>query len=252
MAAQVSLPGVGPVSKRALLFGGAAAALVMGVIWWRKRQAAAAAPATSADTSSTDTSGLDAAALSGLGSGGINLSGGAGSTFNPPSSNPQWVQAAMQELALTADPNALASALGLYVTGQAVTPDQETLIDQAIAVEGYPPVAGPNGYPPAIRTQPAPGQGGGGAVPGPVTGLRATEWGLSHASFAWGAVTGATSYVISQPNGQPREVSGTEATVGCALGGNVHYPFTFTVAAKNSAGTGPAASTTIASAGGTR
>lgn len=157
MAAQVTLPGVGPVSKRALLIGGSAAALVMGVVWWRRRKAAA--PASPAGATATDTTGADmsTADMSGVGSGGVPLGAPDNSTA-PPSSNPQWDANVTAALANVVDPTQLAQALGLYLTGQAVTPDQTTIIDEAIGVGGYPPVSGPNGYPPAIRTQAAGGQ----------------------------------------------------------------------------------------------
>lgn len=154
MAGQVTLPAVGPVSKKALLIGGGAAALVMGVIWWRKRNAAAAPAA--ADTTGTDTSGLDQY-------GDYGFTGGAGTVGPvqagaPITSNPQWTATVMQDLGGVVDPTQLAEAIGLYLTGSAVSPDQEKIIDQAISVAGYPPVSGANGYPPAIRTQPSGGQ----------------------------------------------------------------------------------------------
>jgi hypothetical protein len=249
MAGEVALPGVGPVPKRTLLIGGGAAVLVMAVLWWRKRNAAGpAAPAAAVDPNALDPNAGDGSGMAG-GGGSLTSTGAPGSTT--PATNPQWAQAVMQQLDGVLDPQALSAALGVYLTGAAATPEQTLLIDQAIAVEGWPPVSGPNGYPPAIRTQPSTGQTGGGSAPGAVTGLRATEWGATQASFAWAPTTGATSYVISQPNGTPREVRGTEATVGGALGGNVRFPYTFTVKAKNAAGTGPAASITLKTAGGT-
>lgn len=156
MSEQVTLPAVGPVSKKALWIGGGGAVLVMGVLWWRKRTTAAATPVDPTDPNALDTG----ATTTGSGGGG---SGGGLDTGLPqvgvPTSNPQWTALVMQQLAgAAADPTALAAALGRYLTGQAVTTDQELLIDEAIASAGYPPVDGPNGYPPAIHTQPATGQ----------------------------------------------------------------------------------------------
>lgn len=151
--AEVTLPGVGPVKKQALLLGGGAAVIVMAVLWWRKRNAAAAA------TPGVDPNAIDPNAIdnSGMAGGGGALTGPTPSAVTTPTSNPQWTQLVMQQLSFE-DPSTLGKALGLYLTGSAVTPDQERLVDEAIAAEGYPPVSGPSGYPPAIRTQPAGGQ----------------------------------------------------------------------------------------------
>ena len=152
--AEVTLPVVGPVSKRALAIGGVAAGGVMLLLYLRKRNAAPAA-AVPTDTSGLDTSGLD---TSGMAGGGGSLTGPSVPTVQAVTSNPQWTAAAMQALGGVVDPSALSSALGKYLTGAAVTPGETSLIDQAIAAEGWPPVSGPNGYPPAIRTQASGGQ----------------------------------------------------------------------------------------------
>ena len=75
--------------------------------------------------------------------------------------NGQWSQQAivdMQALGTSVDVGTLSAALGAYITGRVVTAAQQSLIDQAIAIEGYPPVAGPNGYPPAMNVQAPVGQ----------------------------------------------------------------------------------------------
>lgn len=84
-------------------------------------------------------------------------------------SNAAWSQAAESYLVNTtgADPNTVGNALGKYITGGPVTSDQVAIINQAIAFVGYPPVAGPNGFPPSIQTGTTPtgGSGGGTTVP---------------------------------------------------------------------------------------
>jgi PASTA domain len=88
---------------------------------------------------------------------------GSGVPGPPFSNNAAWANYAISQLG-TANPNldvgALTDALGLYLAGQPVAAAQKTLIFDAIAVAGDPPVAGPNGYPPKVQTN---GGTGGGA-----------------------------------------------------------------------------------------
>lgn len=74
-------------------------------------------------------------------------------------SNAQWSQAAENYLVQTvgADANSVGNALGKYITGGTVDDNQQAIINQAIAFNGFPPVSGPDGYPPSIRTAPNPG-----------------------------------------------------------------------------------------------
>lgn len=71
--------------------------------------------------------------------------------------NAQWTQAALQEmedLEPSSDPGTLSAALGVYINGQPATAAQVSIIQQAIALEGYPPVGGTNGNPPGIVQSP--------------------------------------------------------------------------------------------------
>jgi len=83
-------------------------------------------------------------------------------TVAPVATNAAWAQAAEQELEGNGyDPTTVAAALGKYITGGTVTADQQSIIQAAIAFEGYPPQPGANNYPPNIHTQTSPGQSGG-------------------------------------------------------------------------------------------
>lgn len=89
------------------------------------------------------------------------------------STNAQWSQAAVS--ALTAQGYGgqdVLNALGPYLSGQNLTQSQTQIVYTAIAVEGYPPVAGTNGYPPAIKT----GGGGGGGQGGQVIVPNVIGW----------------------------------------------------------------------------
>jgi hypothetical protein len=67
--------------------------------------------------------------------------------------NAQWAQAFEQQVGSTGnDPTA--AALGKYLTGQTLTSDQVTTVQEAIASQGYPPTAGSGGDPPNFKTAP--------------------------------------------------------------------------------------------------
>lgn len=149
--------------KKALLIGGGLAIVAGGAwVYLQHRNAASGTTAAAGDTTDTgDDSSLadeelqDSGAIdpnTGLpystegGSVGSVSVGASGFTTNA-----AWSQFAISELE---DPAGLSAALGVYLTGGVPTAAQETLIDEAIAIAGYPPVAGPANYPPGIRTQP--------------------------------------------------------------------------------------------------
>lgn len=67
--------------------------------------------------------------------------------------NAQWSAAAVS--ALTAQGytgTQVLGALGPYLAGQPISASQASVVQAAIAVEGYPPVPGQNGDPPGIKT----------------------------------------------------------------------------------------------------
>jgi PASTA domain len=99
--------------------------------------------------------------------------GGGSGGGSPPSvastTNAQWDQAAITQLSQDGyDPTTVAGALGAYLNGREVNSSQVNIVDAAIGIEGYPPVEGANGYPPAIKTGGTTGGGtGGGQNPNP-------------------------------------------------------------------------------------
>lgn len=155
-----------PKKTAALIVGGLI--LVVGIVWFRTRGAtnttveAEINPATGYPYGSAE----DAAELAkqaGYIAPGSSGGGGGGSGGNVGLiTNAQWTQAVIQGMqsdGIVSDPAVLSAALGQYITGQPVTESAyRSLIEQAIAYQGYPPVSGPNGYPPAINTstQPTP------------------------------------------------------------------------------------------------
>lgn len=164
-------------------------------------------------------------------------------------SNAQWAQAAEQYITQNeqANPETVGNALGKYITGQVTSDSQQGVIEQAIAFEGYPPVNGPDGFPPSIRLHPpahhhGPGHPDHDKPNRPPADLRAAVDGRS-AELSWHKVTGATSYELDV-----RRERGGQTYRGRVHGerhrlNNLarHTQFVWTVAAVNDDGTGPAA-----------
>ena len=93
------------------------------------------------------------------GTGGTGTSSGNPATPGGPpfASNAAWSNWAIQELQAlnpSVDTGTLTDALGVYLQGDPVTPAQQVLVFDALAVAGDPPVAGANGYPPKVKTTP--------------------------------------------------------------------------------------------------
>jgi hypothetical protein len=178
MADSVKLPGMGEVSKKEAYVLGGILVVVMGVAYYRhsKNKAAAVSSTGSAaiDPATGQIAGSpeDQAALaaqagtysytgygSGSGSGSVNTQGGGPAT--PASgfvSNAQWAQAAEDYLVNTvyqgdsSHAASVAAAIGKYLTGQPLSSDMLAIVEQSIAFQGLPPVAGTDGFPPSFHT----------------------------------------------------------------------------------------------------
>lgn len=89
------------------------------------------------------------------GYGGGGGGGGSGTGGPPFTSNSAWSNWVVQQ-EQTINPNvntgSLINALGLYLEGSPVDAAQKTLVFDAIALGGDPPISGTNGYPPKVRT----------------------------------------------------------------------------------------------------
>ena len=191
------LPMVGKVPKGWLIAVGGGSVLVLGYVWWKHKHQAAAATSSSSTASTAPAAGGDPYPPDGTtgnpsdpnstdpatgmtygdeqlynaggggyggygyggGQGGQGSSQGSGSgSGGPPfATNAAWATYAEGQLSGIVDPTALSAAIGVYLTGRPATSDQVSLIDQAIAIAGYPPVAGPGNNPPGI----VPGGGSG-------------------------------------------------------------------------------------------
>lgn len=162
--------GVKKLTKNPLFLVGGAVALGIVFYEYRKQKNAAAVSAASAaaagsSTTATDYSGTDpnsvydsgySAAVDGgaIGSPYGALSSGSVNIATTPSSNAAWAQQAETTLiALQYDPATTAAAIGKYLLGNGLTPDQLQIVQAAIGQIGYPPQGVPA---PTLAT--APGQ----------------------------------------------------------------------------------------------
>jgi hypothetical protein len=165
-------------------------------------------------------------------------------------SNAQWSAAAEQGMG-SDGADAIAAALGKYLLGLPLTSDQVTIIEQAIATAGQPPIPGPGGYPPSYKTAHGGGGGGGGGTkPKPKKPARAPSgthtsnitW--NSAMLGWQKVTDATSYRVyfseeakgTRPVEHSATVKGTSYHLTGLKDRSTHH---WQVAAVNKAGEGP-------------
>ena len=244
------LPLVGKVSRGWLLVVAGGSAAAIGYVLWRRHKAGTAAAAVSASPAAAATAGdpyppdgttgnpsdpnsvdpetgltygdeqLDGGGFGGSGFGAFGFpgaggggggGGGGGAGGGPPfTTNAAWATYAEQQLAGIVDPTALSAALGVYLTGRPASSDQVSLIDQAIAIAGYPPTAGPGNNPPGIVQG---GGGGGGSAVNPVTGLHQTQVGYTGADIAWTASQGATGYTVTSTAGTASMTGPTSARI---------------------------------------
>lgn len=259
MPSTVKVPLFGQQSKgtvAGVTIGGLA---VAGVLIWRSQKKAKAAAAAST-TAAQAASGYGYGTITGYGYGtypqgfygygepgnmyGYGASGGFSPTGYygyglpvggsvPNVTNAQWAQAAISQLSSEGyDPQTVSAALGAYELGQPVTPAQQTIIQAAIGIEGYPPQSGANGDPPGIKVQGTPGGGGGGGQSGTkvtvpnVKGIQGDQArtilqaaGLKEARIPVNTPKGKPVVVTSQSPSAGRKVkSGSTVTVHVKVG----------------------------------
>lgn len=206
--------------KKFVVIGGAVLVIVIGVVYYRSKQQSASSVDAAGSTSIDPATGYaygsaeDAAALAsqsnyvnpaqyGYGYGGNYVPSGttAATGFT---NNAAWAQAAEAYMVdIGGDANLIGNALGKYIAGAAVTSDQQSLIQQAIAFEGIPPVGGTNGYPPSIRTattaptEPPADTTPTNVAPPQVKNLRAVHKQPWMITLIWDPSPGATSYTVN-------------------------------------------------------
>lgn len=206
---------IGPVQKKTALLLGGGVVVIGAIVWYRQRQMGSESTPTEQTEINPATgypygSAEDAAALAAQAAYvSPPASSGGGSSNVPPSnlsfsSNGQWTQAVIEYMitnSLLEDTGAMSAALGKYLTGAYVTDAQVSLIQQAIAVQGFPPIAGANGYPPSLnRNAPASPANPTTTLKAP-TGLRIASKGQTTFLVDWNKVEGANGYKVKVAGG---------------------------------------------------
>jgi hypothetical protein len=198
------------------------------------------------DDSAYDTSDLD----EGLTGAYYGAGGATQSTAPGPGNfadNAEWAQYVEAYITTTlgGDPATVGNAIGKYLTGQPVTPDQVTIVNEATAYGGQPPIAGAAGDPPGVNT--TAGTTGTGTASAGATG---TTTGTTTATGSTGTTTAAAGR-LATPSGTRIEINGktgvrigwnavagasnyvAQCTLGGPTGATVSGPFTVTAPVAN-------------------
>jgi hypothetical protein len=197
MAAEVSLPGIGPVDKKWVYVGGAITATIVGIAWWRHlRGGAAASPVADPATGST---GADAGFSNPVK---VGPSSGAAESPSAPASDQEWTQRVLADFRnLGQDSDGVLAVLGKYLSHQALTSDEAAIVRQAWAFEGRPPgnqeiILATGGStpgtpaPPAGKLPPPTGLYGGSGMFNRVNGQLVNNY----IDWGWNEVAGADHY----------------------------------------------------------
>jgi hypothetical protein len=227
MGPDVDVPGVGGVPKNAMIITVAAAAGFVGYAYYRRnkqRAAAAAAAAAAGPTDSgfnvSDGSGGTLPVVPGSALGGYGIPQSSNVATNPASitTNADWTDAVRTKLSGIYPDADLMAALGAFLQGQPLTSAQQTIIQSALAVAGYPPVGNLH-----ILT------GGGNTsmlvAPGNLRAVSVTDTGCS---LVWDPVPGAAQYYLYEGTPHTGTTSDTRADVFGRQPGSTVGPFTVT------------------------
>lgn len=262
----------GEVSKKTALIAGAGVAVIGFIVYYRHQQSAASdASVAAAGSEDIDPatgyaygSPEDAAALASQSSYVVPTSSGSStssaSEYGTATTNAQWVQEVLSYVESNdiGDASTFSVSLGKYISGQYATDNDVSLINQAIAINNQPPVAGANGYPPSInRTPPTSGTGttttgAPGAIQGKKTTTSVTTKDAkgkpkySDISTAWTGADNAVKYEVYLDGKLHETVLGSPVTLWLFTPGVTHTVGIRAIGASGAAG--PLSSTTTKTA----
>lgn len=232
MGGTIDIPKIGPVKKPVVIAVGVGAVGMVGFAYYRKRSAAAATPDTT-DPNSPDY--VDPGTIPAV-SGAVDPNGlyGSGSGTTPDTSsygftgttNSQWTQYSVTQLQQSTSwsYDDIVTALGNFIANKPLSTKQQSIVQAAIAVAGYPPVGSHTVIP-----------GGDTAITVAPTGLTVTATTTTEASLSWNAVAGAAGYRLFR-SGVTEAVGEANGTTGKVGGLTPNKSYTFYVAAHTGAG----------------
>lgn len=233
MSDQIDVPKVGPVNKKAVV---GVAVVVVGFLGWRYYKSSSAvssaADATSADTGYEDGGTIPAVdgATDWYGSGG-GSSTPAGTAPDGTSTqiltNAQWSAYARDQLLAVDAYNgqSISEALGNYLSGTALSSDQQKIVRSAIGVAGYPPV----GTHPIIP-------GGDTTVSTAPSGLRVTAVTPSSVDLTWSGMDGVNTFSVYRSDVSVPVSTSRTATTATVGGLEPNKAYSFQVAALSASG----------------
>jgi len=188
----VDVPGVGGVDKRVLLGIGGIAAVFIGWKYYQSRSAASYDPnAEPVDPGMEDPGTLPSVdgAVSPTNSYGLPDTSSTGTTDSygfTGTTNSQWTQYAANQLSQGSDNWSYAdilAALGKFIANKALTTTEQTIVQAAIAVAGYPPEGSHTVIP-----------GGNTKITVAPTGVKVVSTTETTVVLAWNPVAGAQDY----------------------------------------------------------
>lgn len=158
----------GAVEKKTAIYALGGIIALGGIVWFRTRGSQQTTSSTDINPATGYAYGsaedIDALAAQANYPVSASIGGGGGASGYPTSTsggfvnNGEWSQAVVEYMTsagLIEDAAPLSNALGRYINGSPLSSVDRSLIEQAIAYKGYPPIAGPNGFPPAFKEEPS-------------------------------------------------------------------------------------------------
>ncbi len=218
------------------------------IIYKRRSTAAATAPVASTGSGDYQAAGDSAGDSTDEDSGSAD-SGTSTSSTSTYSDNGAWGVAAVNWLVAHGyDATTSNQAVNLYLASEALTTQEQAMVNLAITALGappqlVPPVAG--GVTPVTTPTPVTGGGSTGATTAPPApaGLKAGTVTTTSVPLSWTASKGATGYAVYNGSSKVSSPTGTSYTVGSL---KADSKYTFHVTATNSGGTSASSNTVTA------
>lgn len=196
MEGTVDIPGIGSTKKMYLIVGGVA---TLGLVGWYYYNNKTSAEAEVIDPGLTGPEELPVVPGAVGGSGVVGVPSETDASNGKITDNASWARFAADELeSRNYDSKTVSEALGKFLSEQALTSAEQTIVQAAIAVAGYPPVG-------SIKIKP----GGDTPISSAPASFRASGVFESSYMLSWNAVPGASGYAVYEGAAKVHTTSGT-------------------------------------------